>query len=269
MTSLIKPDLSPKRLTPVRIALLYAGFSALWILASNYLLTFIVDNPVLQNRIELAKGLIFVFVTSGLLYLLHKGWCKSLQKSARQLLPFYDLPFIGMAITSTTKRWLQFNDRLCEILGYSREELAAMTWTEITHPDDLEKDLFAFERILCRESEGYVMDKRYIRKDGAVVYATMNVKCVRKPDGAVDFFVCTIHDITEHQLDKEALHKKNFFLAESQRIAHIGSWKIDLATGNVISSEETCRIFGIAPETCMHSMESFYALLHADDRGKM
>ena len=270
MTSLIKPISFPKRLTPIRIALLYAGFSALWILASNYLLTFIVDDPVLQNRIELAKGLIFVFVTSVLLYLLLKGWRESLEKSARQLRPFYDLPFIGMAITApATKRWLQFNDRLCEILGYSREELAAITWTEMTHPDDLEKDMFAFERIMCGKSEDYVMDKRYIRKDGVVVYTAMNVKCGRKPDGSVDFLVCIIHDITERQMDKEALHKKNFFLTESQRIAHIGSWKMDLAADNIVCSEEICRIFGIAPETYMHNMESFYALLHAGDRETM
>jgi PAS domain S-box-containing protein len=51
---------------------------------------------------------------------------------------FYELPFIGMAMTDpTTRRWLQVNDRLCEILGYPREQLLSLSWVEITHPDDL------------------------------------------------------------------------------------------------------------------------------------
>lgn len=114
---------------------------------------------------------------------------------------FYDLPFIGMAITSPeTKRWVKFNDRLCEILGYSREELPNITWTEITHPDDLELDVIEFERVMRGESEGYVMDKRFIRKDGRVIDASIDVKCIRKEDHTVDFFVATIQDISDRKL---------------------------------------------------------------------
>jgi PAS domain S-box-containing protein len=113
---------------------------------------------------------------------------------------FYDLPFIGMAITSPeTKRWVKFNDRLCEILGYSREELPYITWTEITHPDDLDLDVAEFERVMRGESEGYVMDKRFIRKDGSVIYATIDVKSVRKENRTVDFFVATVQDISDRK----------------------------------------------------------------------
>ena len=114
---------------------------------------------------------------------------------------FYDLPFIGMAITSPeTRRWIKFNDRLCEILGYSREELSQITWTEITHPDDLELDVAEFERVMRGESEGYVMDKRFIRKDGSIVYASIDVKSLRKQDHSVDFFIVTVQDISDRKL---------------------------------------------------------------------
>lgn len=113
---------------------------------------------------------------------------------------FYDMPFIGMAITSPeTKRWVKFNDRLCEILGYSREELPQITWTEITHPDDLNLDVGEFEMVMRGESEGYVMDKRFIRKDGSVIYATIDVKSVRREDRTIDFFVATVQDISDRK----------------------------------------------------------------------
>jgi PAS domain S-box-containing protein len=128
----------------------------------------------------------------------------------RLLRKFYDLPFIGMALTSPeTKHWLQFNDRLCEILGYSREELANMTWAEITHPDDLSADVAEFEQVLHGESDGYRMDKRFIRKDGAVVFATIDVKCLRRADGGVEIFIATVNDITERQRAAEQIRRLN------------------------------------------------------------
>jgi PAS domain S-box-containing protein len=76
-----KPMLA--RLTPAGVALFYAAFAALWIVASGYLLTFAVSDPLLQGRIELAKGLLFVAVTAVLLYLLLKGWRESLSGAMR------------------------------------------------------------------------------------------------------------------------------------------------------------------------------------------
>jgi diguanylate cyclase (GGDEF)-like protein/PAS domain S-box-containing protein len=116
---------------------------------------------------------------------------------------FYELPFIGMAITSPeTKRWLRFNDQLCDILGYSREELAEKTWVEMTHPEDIEKDIAEFDRVIRGESEGYAIDKRFIRKDGSVVMANIDVKCVRRTDGTVNYFVAMVRDTTEQERRK-------------------------------------------------------------------
>ena len=118
-------------------------------------------------------------------------------KADSLLRQFFDLPFIGMALTApATKRWLRFNDRLCAMLGYTREELAARSWAEMTHPDDLAADIAEFERVMRGEAEGYTLDKRFIRKDGTVVFASIDVKCVRTADGAVDYFVATVQDIT-------------------------------------------------------------------------
>ncbi len=116
---------------------------------------------------------------------------------------FYELPFIGMAITSPeTRRWLRFNDQLCGILGYSREELAEKTWVEMTHPEDIEKDIAEFDRVIRGESEGYAIDKRFIRKDGSIVMANIDVKCVRRADGTVNYFVAMVRDTTEQERRK-------------------------------------------------------------------
>ena len=121
----------------------------------------------------------------------------------RLLKYFYELPFIGMAITSPdNKRWLRFNNQLCQTLGYSREELAAKNWLEMIHPEDVGKDLAEFDHLMHGDSDGYEMNKRFIRKDGSIVMANVDVKCVRREDGKVQYFVAMIRDITDQENQK-------------------------------------------------------------------
>lgn len=124
----------------------------------------------------------------------------------RLLKYFYELPFIGMAITSPdARKWLRFNDQLCQMLGYSHEELATKTWAELTHPDDIRNHITQFERVLGGESEGYAVNQRFIRKDGSIMLANIDVKCVRAQDGKVDYFVAMIRDITEQEQRKREI----------------------------------------------------------------
>lgn len=119
---------------------------------------------------------------------------------------FFDLPFLGMGITSPeSKHWLQFNDQLCHIMGYSRAELAAVTWTDMTHPEDLAADVIQFERVLRGELDNYVLEKRFLRKDGGIVHGIIDIRALRRPDGSVEHFLCTLQDITERKLAEERL----------------------------------------------------------------
>ena len=120
---------------------------------------------------------------------------------------FFELGLIGMAITSPAKGVLEVNDEICNILGYGRDELLRMTWAEITHPDDLAADVAAFDRVMAGEVDGYAMDKRWVRKDGQVIDTTISVKCLRRADGSIDYFMALLQDITERKQAEEALRR--------------------------------------------------------------
>jgi PAS domain S-box-containing protein len=122
---------------------------------------------------------------------------EALQQSEARFRSYFELGLIGMAITSPDKGWVVVNDELCRILGYSRDELVTRTWAELTHPGDLAVDLVQFERTLNKEINGGVIDKRFITKNGQIVWATMSIKCLRKPDGSIDYFVAMVQDISE------------------------------------------------------------------------
>ncbi len=132
---------------------------------------------------------------------------KELRESEERFRSYFELGLIGMAITSPTKGMLEVNDEICKILGYERDELLKMTWAELTHPDDLAADVANFERVIAGEIDGYKLDKRFIRKDGRIIDTTISVKALRDADGAVDYFVALVEDVTDRKRAEEALRE--------------------------------------------------------------
>lgn len=112
-----------------------------------------------------------------------------------------------MAIVSPSGRWLEVNQALCQIVGYSRDELVATTFQAITHPEDLAADLGYVTQMLEGTRETYEMEKRYFHKNGAVVDILLNVSMARFPNGQAKFFISQIQDITERVRAKRALEQ--------------------------------------------------------------
>lgn len=125
---------------------------------------------------------------------------------------YFDQSIVGLAITSPEKGWIEVNNALCATLGFSREELCGMTWTQITHPEDLAADLAQFNRMMIGEIPSYAMDKRFIHKSGEIVYTRLAVSNVRKQDGTVDYVLAMVEDITERQLAFQALEIERIHL---------------------------------------------------------
>jgi PAS domain S-box-containing protein len=114
---------------------------------------------------------------------------------------------IGMALVAPDGRWLEVNPALCRLVGYTREELLAGTFQEITHPDDLGADMEFVRRMLAGEIETYQMEKRYFHKDGRVVWVLLTVSLVRDAGGHPLHFISQIQDLTERKHIDAALRE--------------------------------------------------------------
>jgi len=181
---------------------------------------------------------------------------------------YFDHSNVGLAITSIDKGWIEVNDALCSTLGYSRAELSLMTWSELTHPDDLAPDLAQFNRLLAGDIASYAMDKRFIHKDGHVVYARLAVSQVRKPDGSLDYVVAMVEDISERTLSSLALENSEkqlrFVLAGSE----LGFWDWDIAAGKVDRNAQWAEMLGYSHEEIMHTVRQWTDFIHPDDRAR-
>jgi PAS domain S-box-containing protein len=154
---------------------------------------------------------------------------EALRASEERFRRYFELGLIGMAITAPDKGCLEVNDELCRILGYERSELLQKNWAEMTHPDDLALDLENFERVLAGDMDGYTLDKRWIRKDGRFIDSIVAVQCVRRTDGAVDYFVGLVLDTTERKLTEEGLRKAQAELAHVARVTTLGELTASIA----------------------------------------
>src|SRR5260221_9498842 len=123
----------------------------------------------------------------------------SLPESEQLFRATFERAVIGIAHVSPQGRWLRVNQRLCDLLGYDRAELAARTWREIPLPADLPADRAAARRLLAGELNAYELDTRFVRKDGALAWAHLTVSLIRTPEGAPDYFLAMAQDIAERK----------------------------------------------------------------------
>jgi len=130
---------------------------------------------------------------------------EALRESEARLRSYFESPIVGFATTSPARGWLEVNACLCDMLGYSSEELTRLTWSELTHPDDLDVDTTQFNRMLAGGIDKYSLEKRFFRKDGEILWVDMSVNCVRKPDGAVDYVVALLHNINRRKHTEQRL----------------------------------------------------------------
>jgi len=114
---------------------------------------------------------------------------------------------LGMALVSLEGRWLDVNDSLCGILGYTRAELLQIDFQTLTHPDDLHADLALLGDLLAGRRAHYHMEKRYLGKAGNLVWGRLSVSLVRTENGEPLHFVSQIQDVTAQRLSGQQLRE--------------------------------------------------------------
>ena len=146
---------------------------------------------------------------------------ETLRESEERFRGTFHQAAVGIAHVAPGGRWLNVNDRLCEIVGYSREELLERTFGDITHPEDLDADLEYVRQLLAGEIENYPMEKRYLRPDGSVVWANLTVSLVREPSGEPKYFISVVEDITERKRAEGGLRRSLDRLVALHEAGHI------------------------------------------------
>src|SRR5918999_3300267 len=161
---------------------------------------------------------------------------RALRESEERFRATFDQAAVGVAHVSPHGSWLRVNQKLCEIVGYTREELLERTFQDITHPDDLEDELERQGRLLSGEIPRYSVEKRYLRKDGSAVLVNLTPSLGRDPSGEPEYFIVIVEDITERKRVRDALvQSEERYRAVVEQTAE-GIFLCDAITGEVLES---------------------------------
>ena len=188
-----KIDLDEVREPFWRAGLLAIGFSLVVAVTAAFLLVR-VSNPLvdeLQERTRLLEETL-----------------TALGKSEERFRSTYELAGVGIAQVSLDGRFAGVNQRICEITGYSAEEIKGLSFQEITFPEDLDTDLEYARQLLAGEIDRYSMEKRYIRKDASVIWVNLTGSLVRDGDGNPLHFIAVVEDISARK-DAETTVKRS------------------------------------------------------------
>ncbi|WP_260863403.1 diguanylate cyclase [Citrobacter sp. Marseille-Q6884] len=172
---------------------------------------------------------------------------------------------IGMALVGTEGQWLQANKALCQFLGYSQDELRALTFQQLTWPEDLNNDLEQLNMLTRGEINTYSMEKRYYTREGDVVWALLAVSLVRHSDNTPLYFIAQVEDINDLK-HTEWMNKR---LMERITLANeaggIGIWEWELQP-DVISWDK--RMFDLyeVPAHIKPSWQVWYDCVVPEDR---
>ncbi len=130
-----------------------------------------------------------------------------LRESEERFRATFEQAAVGISHVSPDGRWLRVNQKLCEIVGYDREGLLGMSFRDITHPDDLGRDLEHVRRMLDGETDTYSVEKRYVRKDGTIVWIELTTSLLRDPSGEPKYFISVTEDITPRKQAEASLRE--------------------------------------------------------------
>uniref|UniRef100_B8HWB5 histidine kinase n=1 Tax=Cyanothece sp. (strain PCC 7425 / ATCC 29141) TaxID=395961 RepID=B8HWB5_CYAP4 len=199
-----------------------------------------------------------------------------LRASQARLRATFEQAAVGIVQVSLEGRFIQVNQKLCEIVGYTASELLNKTYADITHPEDVEISHEQVRHLLAGDQSAFILEKRYIRKDGELVWANVSVSLVYGSAGQPDYFIAVIEDITERiRLEQERNQSQQKLRAESLRLqlaleaAEMGTWECCLETGEIFWSEPVEAMFGFAPGTFPGHREAFIERLYPADRDRV
>ncbi len=155
---------------------------------------------------------------------------------------------------------IDVNRAYCSLSGYDREELLGLHIHDIDVEESFEQTEEKIQRIITNGSE--LFETRHRRKDGTIFPVEISITYLSEEE----VFICFSRNFTQRKQAEEALRENEAILAQSQRIAKVGSWKLGLSSNRLVWSDETYRIFGMEPKTFPLNCEVFLDFVHPDDR---
>jgi PAS domain S-box-containing protein len=174
-------------------------------------------------------------------------------------------PF-GMVISDSEFRFVKANPAFCAIMGYSEAELQKMTFKDLSEPDDVVRDLDNVRKLINKEISVYKTEKRYIRKDGQIIWGSLTVTATYDSNGQFLYNLGLVEDITRRKYAEEKIIQLNERISTATRASQVGIWDWDIKNNLLAWDEQMNSLYGLNKEEFTGTYEAWINGVHPDDR---
>ncbi len=192
---------------------------------------------------------------------------RQLKLSEQKFRRAFEYSATGMAIVSLQGKWIEANNTICNIVGYTQEELRNMTFQDITYPEDLKNDMALVNELIEGKKDHYVLEKRYIHKNGQIIWVILSVSIVRDDRRRPLYFISQVTDITNQKVTQEKLEdtlaRLEILLDASTEVSFISASPDGIITGFNKGAEN---MLGYSREEMIHKRTP--AIIHLEEEVK-
>jgi PAS domain S-box-containing protein len=192
----------------------------------------------------------------------------ALAASEQRFRSIFDHAAVGVAEIALDGRWLRANAHLCAMLGVTEAELLQLTSPNVTHPADVQADLYQRHRLLAGEIETYTLEKRYIRKDGALIWVEQAMSLVRDSQQSRAHFISVVQNISARKAVESALRESQERLAVAIETAKLSVYEFDIPNQKLHWDDRIREIWGYGSSEDV-TYEAFLAGVHPDERARV
>ncbi len=218
---------------------------------------FVSTNPITNNQGVYVGALALLTDTSA-----RRAAEAAMQESNAQFRAIFEQAAVGVAlIDSRTFRFLNVNQRACDIARLTRRQMMATTFMHIAHPDDSRANLEQMDKLRAGKIQTFTMEKRHLHADGSITWINLTVSPMWKEGEPPSRHIAIMQDITERKQVEQSLARTTELLERTGEMAKIGGWELDIASKKLFWSLETCRLFEIEINTAptLKQAIEFYA----------
>ncbi len=178
----------------------------------------------------------------------------------------YETSAFGMVLTNENFQFIKTNPAFCSIMGYNEAELLSMTFKELSFPEELKDNLANIQKLIRREIPVYKTVKRYIRKDGQVIWGSLTVVANYTDEGNFLYNLATIEDITPRKQAEDEIKLLNERISTATSASQVGIWDWDIQNNVLDWDDQMYQLYGVKKDQFNGAYEAWVNGLHPDDR---
>lgn len=194
---------------------------------------------------------------------------QALQRAETEFRIVFDSSAVGIVVVNPQGFAVMANTALLNLLGYRREEISEISFVKATHPDDIDEDRRMYQALMRGEFDSYRREKRYVHRNGNVVWAHVNVSLVRSSAGEPQYAISIVEDVTEKHKAELALRDSEGQLRRALDAARMGIWEWDIDQDHIEWSANVHRIFGLPPDQTPVTRDASIAIIAPQDRERV